>query len=256
MNTNFTIVKQFLITHNTIPASKSHANYQRQKLLKQIFEDHYEAFAQLYQKQIKRAGIPRNIAKMLKYGTEDMGYPCKEEKIVAHTCKSRFCSKCGVAQTDIWIEHYTTLFADCEYQHVIFSPPHEFLLYFRIGRNKYFNALYDVVNQTLSDWYSVKGYFPGFMLVMHTFGRDLKWHVHIHVLTTCGGLNKFHTQWVNCFYLPHQYLKDRFKEHFIAAMQILWNNEKIAEIPQRLKPMRKKKSLLQLELPGFPGMHP
>jgi hypothetical protein len=211
------------------------------KLLKQIFTDHYDTFEKLHQKQITRSGIPINIHKMLKCGTEEMGFHlyqcpnCRYEKTVAHTCKSRFCSSCGVRQTDIWIERYTTLFADCEYQHVIFSPPHEFLEYFRIGRSSYFNALYAVVNQSLSDWYSLKGYFPGTMLVMHTFGRDLKWHVHIHALITCGGLNKFHTKWVACSYLPHLLLKNRFKKHFIEAIQLLWEKEKIENRAQPLQ---------------------
>lgn len=213
----------------------------RGKLLKQIFADHYETFATLHPNQIARAGIPRNIEKMLKCGTEDMGFHlwqcpnCKFEKRVPHTCKSRFCSSCGVRQTDLWIETYSTLFAECEYQHVIFSPPHEFLNYFRIGRRPYFNCLYAVVNQTLSDWYTYKKYFPGFMMVMHTFGRDLKWHVHIHVLLTCGGLNQQQTAWVNCTYIPHDYLKFHFKQHFLNTIQNLWDNEKTETIAQPLR---------------------
>jgi Golgi nucleoside diphosphatase len=110
------------------------------KFLKQIFADWYEPFAKTHPTQIQRAGIPINVEKMLKCGTEEMGFHhfqcqnCRYEKKVPHTCKSRFCSSCGVRQTDIWIETYSTLFAQCEYQHVIFSPPHEFLNYFRAGR--------------------------------------------------------------------------------------------------------------------------
>ena len=213
----------------------------RGKYLKQIFADHYEAFAALHPKQIVRAGIPLNVGKMLKCGTEEMGFhvyqcpDCRYEKRVLHTCKSRFCSSCGVRQTDIWIETYATLFADCEYQHVIFSPPHEFLNYFRVGRKRYFNCLYEVVNQSLSDWFTYKHYFPGFMLVMHTFGRSLSWHVHIHVLLTCGGLNPKQTRWVTCNYIPHDYLKFHFKKRFLEAIQVLWNNENIEEIPEQLR---------------------
>src|SRR4051812_22315782 len=117
------------------------------KYLKQIFSDHFPTFLEEHPKQITRAGIPLNVAKMLACGTEEMGYHhyrcprCSYERKVPHTCKSRFCSSCGVAQTDIWIERYTTLFAECEYQHVIFSPPHEFLTYFRVSRKRYFNCL-------------------------------------------------------------------------------------------------------------------
>jgi hypothetical protein len=166
----------------------------RGKLFKQIFLDHWELFVKAHPGLI-RSSIHKNIEKMLACGTEEMGFhlykcgSCEIEKKVPHTCKSRFCSSCGVRQTDMWIERYTTLFANCEYQHVIFSPPDDFRKYFGIGKTPYYNMLYDTVNQTLRDWYEPKGYLPGGMDVMHTFGRDTKYHVHMHVLLTCGGLD-------------------------------------------------------------------
>jgi transposase-like zinc-binding protein/putative transposase len=202
------------------------------KYLKQIFGEWYGPFTKAHPTQVVRTSIPRNVEKMLKCGTEEMGFHlwqcqnCGYEKTVPHTCKSRFCSSCGVKQTDIWIARYTTLFAQCEYQHVIFSPPHEFLNYFRVGRKNYFNCLYAVVNQTLTEWYTLTKpnkpfYLPGFMMVMHTFGRSLSWHVHIHVLLTCGGLNREQTAWVRCNYIPHDFLKFHFKHNFLRTIQAL-----------------------------------
>ena len=211
------------------------------KYLKQIFSDHYQAFAQAHSSQIRRAGIPRNIDKMLRCGTEAMGchlYRCPNctyERKVPHTCKSRFCGRCGVRQTDIWIEQYTTLFAECEYQHVIFSPPHEFENYFRSDRKRYFNCLYAVVNRTLTDWYTYRRYLPGFMLVMHTFGRSLSWHVHIHVLITCGGLNEKRTSWIDVDFIKHDILKERFRDNFLSEIAHLWETQHLSEISKGLK---------------------
>ena len=129
--------------------------------IKQIFSDHFASFVKKHPGRI-RPSIHINVDKIIKCGTEDMGFhlykcdSCGGERKVPHTCKSRFCSSCGVKHTDTWIERYTSLFVNCEYQHVIFSPPHEFLLYFRIGRKKYFDALYRAVNRTLKDWYAVR----------------------------------------------------------------------------------------------------
>jgi putative transposase/transposase-like zinc-binding protein len=216
------------------------------RYLKQIFAEWYEPFTKTHPTQIQRASIPRNVEKMLKCGTEEMGFHhyqcsnCRYEKKVAHTCKSRFCSSCGVRQTDMWIARYTSLFANCQYQHVIFAPPHEFLNYFRVGRKKYFNCLYSVVNQTLTDWYTYVDdnkhyYLPGFMMVMHTFGRSLSWHVHIHVLITCGGLDTTQTRWVPCNFIPHEFLKWHFRKNFLEAIQVLWNNEDSKKIPHLLR---------------------
>lgn len=33
---------------------------------------------------------------------------------------------------------------------------------------------------------------PGYIITLHTFGRDLKWNPHVHVLCTDGGMNRNH----------------------------------------------------------------
>jgi hypothetical protein len=199
----------------------------RSRLLRKIFADNWEDFVKLYGPKI-RTGIFKNVDKMLKCQTDKMGYheyrcpTCNKEKKVFHTCKSRFCPTCGIKQTELWITQYSTLFANCEYQHLTFSPPHEYDIYFQVLRKPFFNALYTAARLTLEDWYTYKGYLPGGMSIEHTFGRDCKWHVHLHMLITCGGLNKDKTKWITCQYIPHQFLKDHFKKHFLREVKLLW----------------------------------
>jgi hypothetical protein len=146
------------------------------RIIQQIFIDHSELFHKKYGVRI-RSSITWNIEKVISCGTKAAGYHmyqcpnCKDEKIVPHTCKSRFCSSCGVKATDLWVERYTTLFPECKYQHLTFSPPHEFLDYFQNGREDYFNALYQAAYLAIMDYCRLRGYRPGVMSVMHTFGR-------------------------------------------------------------------------------------
>ena len=208
------------------------------KLLKQIFVDHWQQF--LTSHPNLRPAILINVEKMLTCGTEARGFhlyqcpSCRLEKRVPHTCKSRFCPSCGVKQTDVWIERYTALFANSQYQHIVFNPPSEFRPYFGIGRTPYFNALYTTVNQTLKDWYQLKGYLPGGMSVMHTFGRDCKFSPHIHVLMTVGGVNQSVNKWISCPYIPHEFLKSHFKQHFIANIQACWTAQQMKKVPEKL----------------------
>jgi len=46
-----------------------------------------------------------------------------------------------------------------------------------------------------------KGVSPGIFTALHTFGRDLKWNVHVHLSVTCGGLTLDNTQWKNLYYV-------------------------------------------------------
>jgi len=212
----------------------------RGKKLKQIFLDHWELFVKKHKKQI-RSAIHKNVEKMLICGTEEAGFhlyqcpDCGVEKKVPHTCKSRFCSSCGVAQTEKWIEQYTTLFANTIYRHMIFHPPSEFRPFFGLGKTPYYNMLYTTVNQTLKDWCQRKGFIPGIMSVMHTFGRDEKFTPHIHALMTSGGIDATHSKWVPSEYLPYPFFKKHFKDHFLENIQKLWTNQQLDKIPEKLR---------------------
>ena len=45
-----------------------------------------------------------------------------------------------------------------------------------------------------------KGVIPGIFIALHTFGRDLKRNVHVHLSTTQGGLSKDLSCWKNLFF--------------------------------------------------------
>jgi hypothetical protein len=211
----------------------------RGKRLKQIFLDHWPQFAAGH--PALRPAIHKNVRKMLTCGTEEAGFhlyrcaQCGGEKKVAHTCKSRFCPSCGVGQTERWIQQYTILFANTVYRHIIFHPPSEFRPFFGIDREPYFNMLYTTVNQTLADWYTRKGFIPGIMAVMHTFGRDTKFTPHIHALMTSGGIDPSRTGWVVSDFLPYPFFKKHFKDHFLENIQKLWITQQLDKVPPTLR---------------------
>jgi putative transposase/transposase-like zinc-binding protein len=212
----------------------------RGKKLKLIFSDHWQYISEKYHHLLKRPAISKNINKMLSCGTEAMGFhlfkcpECRSEKTVFHTCKSRFCPSCGLAQTKRWKEQFTALFAPTAYKHVIFHPPSEFRDYFKIGKARYFQMLFETAHQALRDWYMTKGYLPGIMAVIHTFGRDEKFSPHIHLLVTCGGLNSSHTRWITPVrdgFIPHQVLRKSFQANFLERMRELWKNQFLEHVP-------------------------
>ena len=55
-----------------------------------------------------------------------------------------------------------------------------------------------------------ESYCPGFICVLHTFGRDLKWNPHIHCLISEGAIGKSGL-WKNIRYFPYKYLRDAFQ---------------------------------------------
>ncbi len=58
-------------------------------------------------------------------------------------------------------------------------------------------------------------YEPGIFCAIHTYGRRLNWHPHVHVSVTCGGLNK-HGQWKKL-----SFLKDAMRSRWMWNMRQL-----------------------------------
>jgi hypothetical protein len=58
---------------------------------------------------------------------------------------------------------------------------------------------------------------PGFICVLHTFGRDLKWNPHIHALISEGGAGNF-TPWRNIKHFDYTFLRNSFRKVLLERM--------------------------------------
>lgn len=59
---------------------------------------------------------------------------------------------------------------------------------------------------------------PGFIMVLHTFGRDLKWNPHIHCLLSEGGFSD-HGVWRNVKYFSYTFLRNAFRTALLDELE-------------------------------------
>jgi hypothetical protein len=78
-----------------------------------------------------------------------------------------------------------------------------------------------------------QGFLPGIYLALHTFGRDLKFNVHLHLSTTAGGLTPDRSAWKNG-YFHHATLKALWKYQLVSLVQSASKNGSL-KMPPRLK---------------------
>lgn len=149
-----------------------------------------------------RPAIVDNIIKVLSCGKLFKGYreyQCSKEgclhfKNVPQSCNSRFCPTCGKRATDQWVNKQREILPKCEWQHITFTIPKQYWLYFHKHRsllNLYAKQATDLI-QKLAQRRGVK---VGIFIAIHTFGRDLQWHPHVHVSVTMGGICLETNQW-------------------------------------------------------------
>jgi putative transposase/transposase-like zinc-binding protein len=115
-----------------------------------------------------------------------------EDKQQYHSCRHRSCALCAEKARHDWIERQQARLLDCPHYHVIFTLPHEYLDLWQYNREwftgVFFNSCRDTLISLLEDERYL-GATPGIVMTLHTWGRQLNLHPHIHCLVTAGGLS-------------------------------------------------------------------
>lgn len=170
--------------------------------IKDIFLNCWDSFYHLYSHRVIRDEILKNVNAFLKCGTYENGYifyscpNCHKYHITAFTCKSRFCPSCAQKYRDARALSMSKKCVDSPYRHIVFTIPEELRIYFLLDRellHLLFKSVNDVFKYILKKKYTkyyTLGFKNGFMCALHTFGRDLKWNPHIHVLMSEVLINK------------------------------------------------------------------
>ena len=108
----------------------------------------------------------------------------------------------------------------CDHFHVVFTLPHELNALWAYNRawsaDHLFRAAAETLQQLLDDERHL-GAKVGMVVSLHTWGRTLSFHPHVHVLVTGGGLAA--GQWRSRrrdYLLPAAVLKAKFRGKWLA----------------------------------------
>ena len=169
-----------------------------------------------------RYGIIFNVTKIILCGTKYLGFrhyscsECDHGKSVAFSCKGRFCSRCGKKQTDQWITKATDILPKTRWQHITFTMPDSLWPIFWFNRNL-FGLISAIAAGIIKEIATKKKLVVGIFTALHTFGRDLKRNVHIHLSVTCGGIDS-KGNWRKLFF-PAEPIKKMWKHRILELFR-------------------------------------
>lgn len=102
---------------------------------------------------------------------------------------------CQSIKREQWVDKLKASLLAVPYVHMTFTLPHQLNMLARLNKS----LLYDLILKT--SWNTVRsigkyiGVTFGMTSILHTFGSDMKYHIHVHALVTFGGLNET-GQWI------------------------------------------------------------
>ena len=193
-------------------------------VLQQIFTDYYEEIE--YTLHPRKAEM-ENIDKMIHCGDPSFGGAmygcphCGKLKFVPFRCHSRFCPTCGNKYA---MERTTSMsfkLVNVTHRHCVFTIDEslrEFFLKDRSLLDCLFHSVNSVITRMFYKMNKSKNFTPGFIMVLHTFGRDLKWNPHIHCLISEGGYSD-DGFWRNVKHFDYTFLRNAFRTALLNEME-------------------------------------
>ncbi len=143
------------------------------------------------------------------------------EQLQFHACRHRSCPRCAEAARSRWIDAELARLLPCPHFHVVFTLPHELLPLWEFNRAHMAQLLMHACRLSLLQLMATPrllGATPGLLMALHTWGRSLSRHPHVHCLVTAGGLDPTGA-WRAC--RPHWLLPVRLMQHLFRAKLLL-----------------------------------
>jgi hypothetical protein len=90
--------------------------------------------------------------------------------------------------------------------------------------------------QCLDDFYSEvrgKGLQGGYIVVIHTHGRNGHYHPHLHLIATSGGYDEQGERWEHLHYLPYKLLHRKWQWHLLRMVRQTLQTEVVNQLVER-----------------------
>jgi hypothetical protein len=150
---------------------------------------------------------------------------CGKLQYSYHSCRNRSCPKCHKNDTKAWLQGREKELLPVPYYHVIFTLPQELSGFMRLYQRDLYGLLIksaaDSILKLAADPHYV-GAQVGVMAVLHTWGSNLSYHLHVHCLVTGGGLSTDGQTWLPAradYLVPVKALSKLFRGIFIARIR-------------------------------------
>lgn len=198
--------------------------------LADVFRRHGESYRQKYESRMPYTHL-KAMRAIEQCRTEALGgqvyrcLDCEQVQYSYHSCRNRHCPKCQNENAQRWLEKQQDLLLPVPYYLLTFTLPAGFNEVIR----SYSSLIYDLLfkasaaaTQQLAQDPRFVGGQIGMVGVLHTWGRNLAYHPHIHYLVPAGGSADQGKTWLPArhnFLLPVRALSRIFRGKLKEALR-------------------------------------
>ena len=150
---------------------------------------------------------------------------CQARHYQYHSCQNRHCPQCQFKAGQQWLSTQQALLLPTPYFMVTFTLPQALRPIARRNQRLLYNLLFRASAAALKELAGDPRYVGGeigLVGVLHTWGRQLTYHPHVHYLVPAGGLAADGQQWLPArpnFLVPVRALSRLFRAKFCAGLR-------------------------------------
>jgi hypothetical protein len=151
---------------------------------------------------------------------------CGAQHRTGQSCGNRHCPTCHHHKSRQWLHDQQQRLLPCPYFLLTFTLPAELRRFVRRNQKLCYGALFDASSSAIRDlaahakWVGTPQ--PGFFGVLHTWGRTLEYHPHVHYVVPGGGPSADGSVWMPSrpdFFVPDRALSRIYRARFREAMR-------------------------------------
>lgn len=200
------------------------------KVIQQIFKDHATDYVERYGDRMP-AAQRKVLDAVCKCRTPESGQhlfvcpECEQEHLADSSCGNRHCPICQNDKAAQWVYRRQLKRLPCSYFLTTFTLPRQFHGTARRHPDQVYRALFDASAESLKALEADKRFvgckLTGFFGILHTWGRQIQYHPHVHYVVAGGGLSEDREQWIAAsgdFLVHVRALSTLFKGKFRAQL--------------------------------------
>lgn len=151
---------------------------------------------------------------------------CRGRHSAPRSCGERHCPRCLAAKSRRWLQHQLASLLPITYYHAVFTLPKELHPLVLLNPEQLYPLLFDAASKALLQFGRNRlGGDLGLTIVLHTWGQQLNFHPHLHIIVTGGALSSDRQRWRSPkqrkFLFPLKALAVLFGGKFLAGLQAL-----------------------------------
>ncbi len=193
-----------------------------------IFAGYGEGYIEKYQPSTEQLKVMKAITSCRTEALGSQSYACMDCGNILHiyhSCRNRHCPKCQHNARERWLDERKNELLPVKYFHLIFTVPASLNEIALFNKSLFYDVLFSSVKYTLSTFSNDPKWMGaqyGAITILHSWGQNLSFHPHVHVVIPAGGISEDKMEWKStrkAFFAPVKAMSITFRKKFCSLLQ-------------------------------------